>query len=149
SCAMARRACWCRLWMRPRSRAPSMTYSRIRIAHTSSALPAACTRSRRSRRNRRRAATPCSIAPRLSTPRHRRLLFWAKIVSAIAVVVAVAYALVREWQPVTAAMHEARPRWGMLALSGAIVLANYALLIEAWRVVLAGWEGERRGADAP
>jgi len=85
----------------------------------------------------------------LSTPRNRRLLFWAKIIFAIAVVVAVAYALVREWQPVTAAMHEARPRWGVLALSGAIVLANYALLIEAWRVVLAGWEGERRGADAP
>lgn len=64
-------------------------------------------------------------------------------------VVAVAYALVREWQPVTAAMHEARPRWGVLALSGVIVLANYALLIEAWRIVLAGWEGERRGAAAP
>ncbi len=85
----------------------------------------------------------------MSTPRNSRLLFLAKIAFAVAVVVAVAYALVREWQPVTAAMHEARPRWGVLALSGAIVLANYALLIEAWRIVLAGWEGERRGAAAP
>jgi uncharacterized membrane protein YbhN (UPF0104 family) len=85
----------------------------------------------------------------LSTPRNSRLLFLAKIAFAVAVVVAVAYALVREWQPVTAAMHEARPRWGVLALSGAIVLANYALLIEAWRIVLAAWEGERRGAAAP
>ena len=68
---------------------------------------------------------------------------------AVAVVVAVAFALVREWQPVSAAMHEARPRWGLLGLSGAIVLANYALLVEAWRVVLAGWEGERRGIAAP
>jgi len=68
---------------------------------------------------------------------------------AVAVVVAVAFALVREWQPVSAAMHEARPRWGVIALSGAIVLANYALLVEAWRVVLAGWEGERRGIAAP
>lgn len=85
----------------------------------------------------------------MSTPRNSRLLFLAKIAFAVAVVVAVAYALVREWQPVTAAMHEARPRWGVLALSGAIVLANYALLIEAWRIVLAAWEGERRGAAAP
>ena len=68
---------------------------------------------------------------------------------AVAVVVAVAFALVREWQPVSAAMHEARPRWGLLGLSGAIVLANYALLVEAWRVVLAAWEGERRGTAAP
>ncbi len=68
---------------------------------------------------------------------------------AVAVVVAVAFALVREWQPVSAAMHEARPRWGLLGLSGAIVLANYALLVEAWRVVLSGWEGERRGTAAP
>jgi len=73
----------------------------------------------------------------------------AKVAFAVAVVVAVAFALVREWQPVSAAMHEARPRWGLLGLSGAIVLANYALLVEAWRVVLAGWEGERRGTAAP
>lgn len=85
----------------------------------------------------------------MSTPRNSRLLFGAKIAFAVAVVVAVAYALVREWQPVSAAMHEARPRWGLLALSGVIVLANYALLIEAWRLVLAGWEGERRGTAAP
>jgi len=84
----------------------------------------------------------------LSTPRNRRLLFLAKIAFAVAVVVAVAYALVREWKPVTAAMHEARPQWGMLALASAIVLVNYALLVEAWRIVLAGWEGERRGKDA-
>ena len=85
----------------------------------------------------------------MSTPRNKRLLFLAKIAFAVAVVVAVTYALVREWQPVTAAMHEARPRWSVLALSGVIVLANYALLIEAWRIVLAGWEGERRGSAAP
>lgn len=85
----------------------------------------------------------------MSTPRNKRLLFLAKIAFAVAVVVAVTYALVREWQPVTAAMHEARPRWSVLALSGVIVLANYALLIEAWRMVLAGWEGERRGSAAP
>ena len=84
----------------------------------------------------------------MSTPRNRRLLFLAKIAFAVAVVVAVAYALVREWKPVTAAMHEARPQWGMLALASAIVLVNYALLVEAWRIVLAGWEGERRGKDA-
>lgn len=76
-------------------------------------------------------------------------MFVAKIAFAVAVVVAVAYALVREWQPVSAAMQQARPRWGVLALSGLIVLANYALLVEAWRIVLAGWEGERRGNTAP
>jgi hypothetical protein len=82
----------------------------------------------------------------LTTARTRRLLQIAKIAFAIAVVVAVAYALVREWKPVTAAMHNAHPRWAILALSCAIVLVNYALLVQAWRTVLAGWEGgESRG----
>ena len=80
----------------------------------------------------------------MTTPRVRRLLHIAKIAFAVAVVLAVAYALVREWQPVTAAMRSARPRWGYLALSGAIVLANYALLVQAWRTILGAWEGERR-----
>lgn len=66
----------------------------------------------------------------------------AKVAFTVAVAAAVAYALVREWGPLTAAASAARPRWGLLALACALVLGNYALLIEAWRRVLAGW-GER------
>jgi glycosyltransferase 2 family protein len=39
---------------------------------------------------------------------------------------------------------EVHPHWGMIALSCAIVLAAYALLIETWRRILAAW-GERLG----
>lgn len=83
-----------------------------------------------------------------TSPRTRRLLRAAKIAFAVAVVVAVTIALVHEWEPVTQAMRRAHPRWGYLVLSAGIVLGNYALLVEAWRIVLAGWEGERR-PDAP
>lgn len=66
----------------------------------------------------------------------------AKIAFAAAVIAAVAYALVTRWGALEAAAASARPRWGYIALSCLLVLANYALLIQAWRVVLAGWGGE-------
>ena len=71
-----------------------------------------------------------------------RVLQTAKIAFAIAVVVFIAYALVSQWDALQAAAASARPRWGYVALSCLLVLANYALLIQAWRIVLAGWGGE-------
>lgn len=63
----------------------------------------------------------------------------AKIAFTVAVIAAIAYALVRQWGPLTAAAAAARPRWWLVALSCTLVLTNYALLIEAWRRVLSGW----------
>jgi glycosyltransferase 2 family protein len=56
--------------------------------------------------------------------------------------------LVEQWskfrdQPLTV-----HPRWGMIALSAAITLVAYALLIETWRRIVVAW-GDRLGfADA-
>lgn len=54
---------------------------------------------------------------------------------------AVAVALYKEWGAVRAAAAEAHPRWALIILSGLVILANYALLVEAWRTVLTGWGG--------
>lgn len=56
-------------------------------------------------------------------------------------VIAIAIALARQWGTLQAAAAQAQPRWGYLLLSGVVVLANYALLVEAWLIVLAGWRG--------
>lgn len=77
----------------------------------------------------------------MNTPPQRRLLHIAKIAFAAAVVVAVALALRSQWGEVRAAAAQAHPRWGWIALSSLVVLANYALLVEAWRAVLSGWGG--------
>ncbi|HEU4643901.1 MAG TPA: lysylphosphatidylglycerol synthase domain-containing protein [Gemmatimonadaceae bacterium] len=77
----------------------------------------------------------------MDTPRQRRLLHIAKIAFAAAVAAAVAVALVRQWGAVRAAAAQAHPRWGWIVLSSLVVLANYALLIEAWRTIVAGWGG--------
>jgi uncharacterized membrane protein YbhN (UPF0104 family) len=65
----------------------------------------------------------------------------AKIAFAVAVAIAIAAALVSQWGELHEAAANARPSWGYIALSCALVLANYALLIQAWRVLLKGWGG--------
>ena len=60
---------------------------------------------------------------------------------AAAVIIAIVAALVSQWGALQAAAASAHPRWGYIGLSCALVLANYALLIEAWRVLLHGWGG--------
>jgi uncharacterized membrane protein YbhN (UPF0104 family) len=70
-----------------------------------------------------------------------RVLSAAKLAFAAAVVVFIIVALVSQWGALQEAAASARPRWGYIALSCALVLANYALLIQAWRVLLQGWGG--------
>jgi uncharacterized membrane protein YbhN (UPF0104 family) len=70
-----------------------------------------------------------------------RVLRAAKIAFAAAVVIFIVAALVSQWGALQEAAASARPRWGYIGLSCALVLANYALLIQAWRVLLAGWGG--------
>ncbi|HEX6537074.1 MAG TPA: lysylphosphatidylglycerol synthase domain-containing protein [Gemmatimonadaceae bacterium] len=77
----------------------------------------------------------------MDKPRQRSAFDIVKYVFVAAMIVAVAYVLRGQWSNVRDAAAEAHLRWGWLALSGIVVLANYALLIQAWRTVLAGWGG--------
>lgn len=52
---------------------------------------------------------------------------------------AISYVLYRQWSGVQARRLEAHPRWGLVALSGVVFLATYALLVEVWRRMLAAW----------
>ncbi len=65
----------------------------------------------------------------------------AKIAFAVAVAVFVVAAIVSQWGALREAAASARPRWGYIALSCAVVLATYALQIEGWRILLRGWGG--------
>ena len=48
-------------------------------------------------------------------------------------------ALSRQWDQVRASAALATVHWGWIALASFIVLATYALLIQSWRLLLAGW----------
>ncbi len=65
----------------------------------------------------------------------------AKIAFAVAVAIFIAVAIATQWSALREAAANAHPRWGYVALSCALVLVNYALLIQAWRVLLLGWGG--------
>jgi len=47
--------------------------------------------------------------------------------------------LARQWQGIAPALAGVRLDWGRIAASGALVLATYLLLIEAWRSTLRAW----------
>ena len=87
---------------------------------------------------------PRSNAHDIPRPQRATALRIVKIAFGGAVAAFVAYALITQWGELTTAAAAARPRWSLLALSALLVLANYALLIGAWRVVLGGWEGRMR-----
>jgi uncharacterized membrane protein YbhN (UPF0104 family) len=76
-------------------------------------------------------------------PSHNALRI-GRYLFAAAVVIAIAVALIKEWGALQTALAAARPRWGYIVLSCLVVLANYAMLIEAWRTVLVGWTGKGR-----
>jgi len=66
----------------------------------------------------------------------RRLVAWA---FTLAVLIFVGIKLGQQWTAVRDALLAARPDVIALALSCIAVLAVYALLIQTWRIVLAGW----------
>ena len=70
------------------------------------------------------------------TPTSRR---WLAYAFTAAVLAFVALKLAEQWPAVRDALVAARPDWVALAASCLVVLATYALLIETWRIVLAGW----------
>jgi hypothetical protein len=58
---------------------------------------------------------------------------------AAAVIGFAAREVARQWDDVAPALVSLRPGWAGVAASGAIVLATYLLLIQAWRVTLRVW----------
>ncbi|MFL5578968.1 MAG: lysylphosphatidylglycerol synthase domain-containing protein [Gemmatimonadaceae bacterium] len=72
----------------------------------------------------------------------RRLLFRAaQLLVVAAVLVMAARALRGQWGAVRRAASEVRLEWGPALLSGLVVLATYALLVDAWRRVANGMGG--------
>ena len=56
--------------------------------------------------------------------------------------------VVAQWADVRAVATTLRPRWGLVALSAALVLAGYAVLIESWRRLLTAWSVRLSFGDA-
>jgi hypothetical protein len=54
----------------------------------------------------------------------------------------IAAELNRQWDEVSAAASALRVHWGYIALASAVVLGTYGVLIQSWRMLLAGWGGE-------
>ena len=59
-----------------------------------------------------------------------------------------ATAVAAQWGAVRDQVAGLTPRWGPIVVATVVVLATYLLLIEVWRVVLAGWGGRLRFGDA-
>lgn len=66
----------------------------------------------------------------------RRIFLAAQLVAAAIVVVFVGRALASQWSAFQSTPLEAHPHWWALAISGAIVLGVYGLLVQTWRVLL-------------
>jgi uncharacterized membrane protein YbhN (UPF0104 family) len=54
------------------------------------------------------------------------------------------YALAGQWGEFRTAATAANIQWGWIALASVIVLATYAMLVQSWRMLLAGWGGKLR-----
>lgn len=70
---------------------------------------------------------------------HRRWWRWLQATGGVLVVFFVARYLVRNWDEVRLARLDLTLRPGWIMLSLLLVLATYAILIESWRRMLAGW----------
>jgi hypothetical protein len=86
-------------------------------------------------------------APNSASSR-RTILRVVQLVLAAVLVTLVARKIAGEWDAVTVALDQARPNWIALTLSGLVVLATYAVLIETWRVLLRGWQHDIPFMDA-
>lgn len=75
---------------------------------------------------------------------NRALLTAAKVALTAALVWFVGREIVTQWNDARAAGFELNVRWEYVAASGALVLLGYAILIQAWRVMVNGW-GSRLG----
>ena len=53
----------------------------------------------------------------------------------------IGYALARQWSDVQGAARAVEIRWGWILAASLVVLGTYAVLIQSWRMLLAGWGG--------
>lgn len=53
----------------------------------------------------------------------------------------IGYALFRQWSDVQDAARAVEIRWGWILAASLVVLGTYAVLIQSWRMLLAGWGG--------
>jgi glycosyltransferase 2 family protein len=73
------------------------------------------------------------------TAARRRLALAAQLLLTAAVVWFAGRTVARQWNDVRRLVLDAHPSWPALALSGVLVLATYALLIDVWRATLRSW----------
>lgn len=53
----------------------------------------------------------------------------------------IGYALLRQWSDVEVAARAVEIRWGWILAASLVVMGTYAVLIQSWRMLLAGWGG--------
>jgi uncharacterized membrane protein YbhN (UPF0104 family) len=73
------------------------------------------------------------------------------VVQAILLVITLAWvgrALARQWDDVRAVAMATNLHWGWITLASVMVLGTYAILIQSWRLLLAGWGGHLTFAQA-
>ena len=78
----------------------------------------------------------------------RAILVLLRVAFVAAVLAYATNAIVGQWGALRAHAAALEPRWGLVALSGAIVLAAYALLVATWRAMLGAWGASLPLADA-
>jgi uncharacterized membrane protein YbhN (UPF0104 family) len=78
----------------------------------------------------------------------RRLLRAAQIVFTVAVIGYAGAKIWEQWTEAHAAGFDFSPNWSLVALSGGLVLAAYAVLIVAWRAMVEGWGSRLHYGDA-
>ena len=81
-----------------------------------------------------------STGPSLEAAQRKRLLRVAGWIAAAIVIVYVARNLGEGLGALRAQQLPEHPRWGMIALSGALFLVAHAVLVQTWRSVLACWD---------
>jgi len=64
------------------------------------------------------------------------------------VLVSIAWTLRDQWQAFRNAQFTGHPDWTYIGLSGIVVLATYALLVEVWRRIVAEWHAQMSFANA-
>jgi len=74
----------------------------------------------------------------------RRIWMAVQAVLLIATLVWIARALAHQWDEIRAVAAATELQWGWILLASLIVLATYAMLIQSWRLLLAGWGGHLR-----
>src|SRR5207247_6938353 len=85
---------------------------------------------------------PCTARSRRSTavPTVRKWLWWALQLAVASVVARMVWgAIVKNWGEFRSLHVSLAPRPGWIALSALVVFLTYAIQVESWRRVLAGW----------